>query len=76
MFQTQFLVGDSLSVVDLAAWSVLQSLSGVDLSQNMSKWQQRITAALGVGECSSLVTETNRNVLSKESNSGCPVKCL
>lgn len=48
--QAQWLLGEVLSLADVAAWSALRAISGVELSQNMSKWQSRSEYAFGVGK--------------------------
>lgn len=48
--QAPWLLGEVLSVADVAAWSALRVISGVELSQNMSKWQSRSEYAFGVGK--------------------------
>lgn len=48
--QAPWLLGEVLSLADVAAWSALRAISGVELSQNMSKWQSRSEYAFGVGK--------------------------
>lgn len=33
--------GDKLTVADVAVWSTLRSLHGIDFTQNITKWQSR-----------------------------------
>uniref|UniRef100_A0A1B6M7B0 AIMP2 thioredoxin-like domain-containing protein n=1 Tax=Graphocephala atropunctata TaxID=36148 RepID=A0A1B6M7B0_9HEMI len=46
--KSTWLGGEVMGVADLAAWSALRSVSKVELSQNMSKWQSRCCAVIGV----------------------------
>uniref|UniRef100_A0A1B6JPP6 AIMP2 thioredoxin-like domain-containing protein n=2 Tax=Homalodisca liturata TaxID=320908 RepID=A0A1B6JPP6_9HEMI len=48
--KSTWLGGEEMGIADLAAWSALRTVSKVDLSQNMSKWQSRCCAAIGVCE--------------------------
>jgi len=47
--RSRWLGGDNMSVADVAAWSVIKSTPGVELSQNMTRWNTLCAQAFDIG---------------------------